>query len=676
MAGPTASSKPRKHRGPAKVIPLPAKEAPRTNGKPKTKQQKGKARARRAQREDDADPDAPAHHTGDEEDDDAHLEDAEEMVDYSSDSSGSSSSEHKPEHKAKSKAGSASKPSAPNMKFLTSMDVNAISLSRAEIARRKKEEQKAQRDELKMAQKLAQKDKKAAHQQDSGEESGEDAYETEFEDEDLGSDLDGDEDFDSDVDVGSDVYEYSDGAESDSQASAQSEEESESDASPGGEPPELDEEAREDALIRQRAAQAKRKRKEDEAASAKLAKRARLPVRGDTGWEDKLKEASDAESEADRDPRHDKVVRKPTTVSDSDSEEEEEDEETLARKAAKAMPKTNITTGSRFGLLAPYAVVRLESRSQRVGAAREQIARLAQTIMADPEEGSIGLVRRLLVFARPAIRPPKVAPGAGVPGIEADPDKARKLKPIPVEASIRAAAVLSLMAVFGDVLPGYRIRPLTDQEKNESVSQEVRRRRDFEQGIIEVYRDFLELCEELVKDHTSDLMPIAVRALTTLLLREPQFNYRTNIIRVVVACLSRPSWTPVSEMCASTCIELLKGDQAGEISLEVVRLLHRMIKERRYQVHAAVLDILLHLRLKDELGNTRASTTTSDLPKNKKLKAGQLRKSEGHALSKKEVKRQRELREIEKEMAEADAEVNKEERARHVSFVLCVSCAT
>ena len=56
---------------------------------------------------------------------------------------------------------------------------------------------------------------------------------------------------------------------------------------------------------------------------------------------------------------------------------------------------------------------------------------------------------------------------------------------------------------------------------------------------------------------------------------------------------------------------MFRADNTGEPSLEIVRLLNRMIKERRYNVHPEVLSCLLHLRLKSELG-VRASETKVD----------------------------------------------------------------
>lgn len=98
-----------------------------------------------------------------------------------------------------------------------------------------------------------------------------------------------------------------------------------------------------------------------------------------------------------------------------------------------------------------------------------------------------------------------------------------------------------------------------------------------------------------------------------------------------------------------------------------------MIKERRFNVHPEVLTCLAHLRLKTELG-VRASETKADQPQAKQISKGRAaaRRAKGKAtdqphLSKKAKKVLKEKKEIEKEMQEATAEVDKEERAANVS---------
>ncbi len=97
-------------------------------------------------------------------------------------------------------------------------------------------------------------------------------------------------------------------------------------------------------------------------------------------------------------------------------------------------------------------------------------------------------------------------------------------------------------------------------------------------------------------------------------------------------------------------------------------MLNRMIKERKFAIHPNVLSCLLHLRLRTEL-EVRASDTKVEKEgqnvRDQRRRKG--RKAEQPYLSKKAKKALKEKKEIEKEMHEAEAEIDKEERAATVS---------
>jgi nucleolar complex protein 3 len=59
--------------------------------------------------------------------------------------------------------------------------------------------------------------------------------------------------------------------------------------------------------------------------------------------------------------------------------------------------------------------------------------------------------------------------------------------------------------VFQDIIPGYRIRPLTDKEKKEKVSQMVQRVRDYEQGLVAVYQSYLQILEQDIRGRRFEL---------------------------------------------------------------------------------------------------------------------------------------------------------------------------
>lgn len=104
--------------------------------------------------------------------------------------------------------------------------------------------------------------------------------------------------------------------------------------------------------------------------------------------------------------------------------------------------------------------------------------------------------------------------------------------------------------------------------------------------------------------------------------------------------------------------------------MEIVRILNRMIKEKRFDVHPEVLSCLLHLRLKTELG-VRASVSKADkdnVPKAHSKGKATARRTKGKPaqqphLSKKARKALKDKKEIEREFREAEAEVDKDERA-------------
>ena len=48
--------------------------------------------------------------------------------------------------------------------------------------------------------------------------------------------------------------------------------------------------------------------------------------------------------------------------------------------------------------------------------------------------------------------------------------------------------MLSLAAVFKDILPGYKIRPPTEKELAMPVSKEVKKLRDHESGLLRAYQ--------------------------------------------------------------------------------------------------------------------------------------------------------------------------------------------
>ncbi|KAF7363412.1 Nucleolar complex-associated protein 3 [Mycena sanguinolenta] len=334
----------------------------------------------------------------------------------------------------------------------------------------------------------------------------------------------------------------------------------------------------------------------------------------------------------------------PTSEDTEESEDEDEDE------AQEEPRREDVSTGARFGRPAVVDIVGNKSRATRIQGAKDQIASICQEIMADPEN-SLGLLRRLHTFSLETISTPS------------HPD------PIANDVIIRKLAILSQLAVFKDIIPGYSIRALTDKEKAEKVSQMVARTRDWEQGLVVVYQTYLRALEAELKAK-SEIADIALSAMCTLLTELTHFNFRINLMSCIIARLSKKSWDKSSDLCLDAIIRVFRADLTGKASLEIVRLLNRMVKERRFNIHPTVLSCLLHLRLKTELG-VRASESQTDKPEPVKRSSygkDAARRAKGKPtaqphLSKKARKALKEKKEIDREFREAEAEVDKEERA-------------
>ena len=180
------------------------------------------------------------------------------------------------------------------------------------------------------------------------------------------------------------------------------------------------------------------------------------------------------------------------------AESESEDEaESSSQQRPQPHVVEDVSTGSRFGRPAVVNVIRSSSQQVRIQMAKEQIAGICQDILSDPESSvsvcvyscpvydshteQLGLLRRLHTFSLPKISLPQTE------------------TLIMNDPLIRRLAMVSQLAVFKDVIPGYRIRNLTEGEKAEKVSQMVARTREWEQGLVSAYQTYLRSLESELK---------------------------------------------------------------------------------------------------------------------------------------------------------------------------------
>ncbi|KAJ1022426.1 hypothetical protein NDA16_003415 [Ustilago loliicola] len=447
--------------------------------------------------------------------------------------------------------------SAANLAFLSGLDKNkAIDVSHKDAKQKAKDLKRSDRKEFDETRKRIAAEKKAKLTQPDSDE--EDSFEDQdFSDEDM-EDMEDDEVMPGEK---KNYEEYSDVSEGEEVGASSSDEEEVAAPVKGKKKKQGEDEDTEAAYLARLGKRKAREQYQEEEERKKRAN-AKLPVRKldgdlsasegpDSSDEDAAEEEDGEEYRRESEPEglvfsdddetpaskaKSRAVHAPlpaTAASGSDS-----DSTKPSVPSRPTAPHSSITHSSRFNLTAPYEIL-LTSHSSRLPPApsptaprkahlnyqktllfaqshtltlaRNQLASLSSQIIADPEV-NLGLLRRLAVFAAPTISaPPEKIPEIRVEAASLKAEgKAHLARPVKVEVlpSIRQLAMLSMLAVFIDILPGYRIRSLTEKEQEEKVGQEVARRREFESGLVSVYRDFLELCEDELKAANASSTPV------------------------------------------------------------------------------------------------------------------------------------------------------------------------
>lgn len=272
--------------------------------------------------------------------------------------------------------------------------------------------------------------------------------------------------------------------------------------------------------------------------------------------------------------------------------------------------------------------------------AKEELARIAAVINEDPEE-HIGSFKKLAEMVSSDTHP-----------------------------TVKKLSMATQAAVFRDVIPGYRIRPLGDEEKTAKTSKEVRKLRTFEQTLLSSYQNYVKLLSYFAKPpKNSDirdaegLKSAAINCACSLLNAVPHFNCRGDLLQILVGQLSRRQLNQDSNKCRSTLEEIFAKDEDGIVSMEAVRLLSKMMKAKEFWVHESVLGIFLHLRLLSEFSSKGSKDKVDKNSEDQEYKGKKI-KMKREFRTKKERKLLRDQKSVAKDMKEADALAAHEQRDR------------
>lgn len=285
--------------------------------------------------------------------------------------------------------------------------------------------------------------------------------------------------------------------------------------------------------------------------------------------------------------------------------------------------------------------------AERIIEAQEELARIASALNTEPEEHP-GAFKELAKLAESDV------------------------------LAIRKLTLVTQMTVYKDVIPGYRIRPLGEGATEEKLSKEVRRLRHYEQSLLAGYQAYIRNLSQIArsapspKDRGPQTLPsIAITCACTLLNAVPHFNFRGELIKILVAKLSRRRVDADFAKCQRALETLFAEDDEGRPSMEAVSTLSKMMRARDYDVDERVINLFLHLRLLSEFSG-KASQDHAEAPEPK----GPKQKKKRVFRTKRERKEIKEQKALEKDMAQTDALVHHEERERMQSETLKLVFAT
>ena len=276
---------------------------------------------------------------------------------------------------------------------------------------------------------------------------------------------------------------------------------------------------------------------------------------------------------------------------------------------------------------------------QQILEAKEELARLASLVNEDPEEHA-GTFRAL-----------------GQIAASSDP-------------TIKRLALATQFAVYKDVIPGYRIRPIAEVDQTEKVSKDVRRLRAFEQSLVSSYQAYIKdlaACAQArqkgASEGASHVKRVAIACTCALLIAVPHFNFRGELLKILVGKMSTNQIDADFVKCRETIESLFRSDEDGTSSLDAVGLITRMMKARNYQLDESILNTFLHLRLLSDF-SSKASQNRVDKESTDRHYGGKKPKVKKEFRTKKQRKIMKEKKAVEKEFKEADATVSHEQRDR------------
>ncbi|KAK4352409.1 hypothetical protein RND71_027927 [Anisodus tanguticus] len=208
------------------------------------------------------------------------------------------------------------------------------------------------------------------------------------------------------------------------------------------------------------------------------------------------------------------------------------------------------------------------------------------------------------------------------------------------DRDIVVLALKSLLAVFRDIIPGYRIRLPTEKEQEMKVSKAVKKMRFYESTLLSAYKAYIQ--KLIAMEKQAVYKRVAVRCICTLLEAVPHFNFRESLLAAVIRNIS--SEDDISrKLCCATVKSLFtnEGKHGGEATVEAVQMIADLVKAHDCQLHPDSIEVFTSLTFDEDIGKREAQDAHKFKSKNAKRKDLKEQKKEQKESSTNERKRSR-----------------------------------
>ncbi|XP_054710783.1 nucleolar complex protein 3 homolog [Uloborus diversus] len=275
-------------------------------------------------------------------------------------------------------------------------------------------------------------------------------------------------------------------------------------------------------------------------------------------------------------------------------------------------------------------VQRFVTQRKKLDALKQKIALLCTSIIEDPQSNIIALKELITSLQNPTTD---------------------------MIVSEKRILCFSLVNVFVDILPGYKIRPPGESDNKVQLKKETKKLVAFETNLLKYYKKYLDHLNDLIRDMklktnlegasqvkikaVKEIGFVAVKCMCELLYSNFNFNFFKNICNKLVPLVLEDDDELVNMVCLSF-EKMFKADTRGEAAFELVNQIVHFIKARKFVVPPALLRSFQSLNLRE----ARVNVEKVDMTKGRQ---------EWRMMSRTERRNKKKLKDLEAELKEAEA---------------------